>query len=238
MDFLKDKIKEKVADFSGHSGKHSGSINGTLAITVLEAKDLARRDLVRNEPYCIIKVGSTKHQTSTKHGSAPKWGEMLSFPLTDADEKLTVHVVAWDKDPGFDDIIGEADITLSELARHAGTHWVQLTKSRKLCGSLLISSTFDGTGWPGQGGYGAPQYGAAQCGPQGGYSGQQGYSAQGGYSAPQGGYGGPQGGYGQQQGGYGGPQQGGYGGPQGGYGGPQGGYGQQGGYGGPGPYRQ
>jgi hypothetical protein len=229
MDYLKDKIKEKVADISGHSGvRHSGCINGTLAITVHEGKALANRDIVRQEPYVVIKIGGTKHKTRTKKGNHPAWGETLSFPLTDADEKLIVHIVVWDQDPGFDDEIGEADVTLSELARQVGTQWVHLTKSGKSCGALLISSRFDGTGWPGQmkaGGYGG-QY-------AGGPAPQQGYGGYGG--GPQQGYGGPQGGYGGPQGGYGGGPQGGYGGgPQGGYGGgPQGGYSGGPGYGGP-----
>jgi hypothetical protein len=239
MDFIKDKIKETIGDFSAR--KYEGSINGTLSITVLEGKALAKRDLIRQEPYVIIHADGTKHKTGKKKGNNPSWGETLSFPLKDCGPKSTIRFVAWDADPGFDDEIGSAEINLEELARQSGPHSIMLTRYGKSCGSLSISSRFDGTGWPGhgghQGGYGAPQgggYGGGYGGPQqGGYGGPQQ-----GYGGPQGGYGGPQGGgYGAPQGGgYGAPQGGGYGAPQGGYGAPQGGgYGApQGGYGGPG----
>jgi len=230
MDYLKDKIKSKVSDFT--SGSSYGQIRGSLAITILNGKNLAKRDLVRNEPYVIVKVGKSEHKTSTKKGSSPAWGETLSFALDNVDEKSVVHFVAWDKDPGFDDIIGEADVTIGQLARQTGTQSIELTKSRKNCGSLLISVRFDGTGWPGhmtmgtgmgtgytpqqqypQQQYPQQQYPQQYGPPQqsyGGYSGPPPQQSYGGYGAPQGGYSGPPpqqsyGGYPQGGGGY--PQQ-------------------------------
>jgi len=209
MNIIKDKVKETVSELvGGSSSKHKGNINGTLSLTILEGKDLSKEDpLMKMDPYCIVKIGSTERRTKTHNrgGSKPSWGDTLTFSLTSADEKTPVKFRLWDADVVSDDRIGQTTVTLGELARHTREEWIQLTSwrnKRRICGYILVSVKFDGTGWPGH------QIGGMQQVPQQ-YGGQQ-------YGGQQ--YGGQQ--YGSQQ--YGGPQQ---------YGGQQ--YGQQ--YGGPGP---
>jgi hypothetical protein len=219
MDYLKDKIKDKI-DHVTHS-HHKGMINGALAISVLEGKGLAKRDLVRQEPYCVVKIDTVQHKTKQKKGNNPNWGETLTFGLKDADEKSLVRFVLWDADPGFDDEIGSAALSLAELVRLTanGTHWLDLEKSGKNCGSVLISTRFDGTGMPFFSKGGQQQYGSSQqYGGPPQYGGQQQYGGGPQYGGP--GYcQGPQYGGGGQQYGGGGQQYG--GGPQYGGGGPQ-----------------
>jgi len=147
MHKLKEKIREGVDHLKGK--KDSGSINGLLKVTIIEGSKLKKEDILRNEPYIIITLGGTKHQSSVKNGSSPTWNETLNFPLKDVDDKLPIKIECWDKDPGFDDMIGDADLTLADLAKEdRGNHTIQLTHSKKLCGTLLFNFEFDGSGWP------------------------------------------------------------------------------------------
>jgi len=241
MNFIKDKVKETVGELvgtTGSSGKHKGGINGRLYLTILEGKELSKQDpVLKMDPYCIVKIGSNERRTKTHNrgGSKPNWGETLTFSLSGADEKNKVKFRLWDADVVSDDRIGQANVTLGELARYPREQWIQLTSwrnKRKICGYILVSVKFEGTGWPGhhmegQMGYqqyGGPQHGGPQHGgPQ--YGGQQyGGSQYGGPSPQYGGGMGPQYGGGPQYGpSFGsGPQYGGgpqFGGPQ--FGGPQ-----------------
>jgi len=147
MHKLKERIREGVDHLKGK--KDSGSINGLLKVTIIEGSKLKKEDILRNEPYIIITLGGTKHQSSVKNGSSPTWNETLNFPLKDVDDKLPIKIECWDKDPGFDDMIGDAHLTLADLAKEdRGNHSIQLTHSKKLCGTLLFNFDFDGSGWP------------------------------------------------------------------------------------------
>ena len=219
-------LNSVVNKMGGGSGHGQG---GRLQVQVVEARNLARKDLFsKSDPYCVLSVVS-KHSiglltnsqktTTINNNQNPIWNQTFVLPVSNSESEL-LKIKVWDNDPmSFDDEIGEVDIPLFSLQNGVPKNdWFQLSPAKGGAVHLIITAQGFGMGagmGAQAGGYGVPQAGYPQQGyPQAGGYPQQGYPQQG---YPQAGY--PQAGYpqGYPQAGY--PQAG-Y--PQPGY--PSGGY--------------
>jgi Ca2+-dependent lipid-binding protein len=95
--------------------------NGTLTITILEAKQLFNAELVgKQDPYCIVSVGGRKKQTKVHKngGTAPKWGGSFSFnigPSFTNDHKDNIKFKIWDSETFRDDFVGSTFLPVSVL---------------------------------------------------------------------------------------------------------------------------
>jgi len=194
-------------------GPHGGQ--GRIMVQVVEARNLARKDLLsKSDPYCELSIihkhslsilTSSQKTTTINNNQNPIWNQTFTLNVTNSETEL-LKVKCWDNDPmSFDDVIGEVDIPLFSLRNGVPKdEWYQLFPAKGGSIHLIICAQGFGTGGPmgaQAGPYGVPQAG----GYGGGYPQQQGYPMQ-------------QGGYPMQQ-----PMQPGY--PM------QGGYGMQSGYG-------
>jgi len=194
----------------GGGGNQQG---GRVMVNVLEARNLARKDLFsKSDPYCEVSIvhkhsfsllGSTQKTTTINNNQNPMWNQTFALNVTNPDTEL-LKIKCWDNDPmSFDDVIGEVDIPLFGL--HNGMpkdDWYQLFPAKG--GSIHLIITAQGFGLPGGPPAGMP-YG-------GGMPGQWGAGFPPGGPYPQMGGGYPQaGGYPpQQMGGYPPQQMGGY----------------------------
>jgi hypothetical protein len=212
------------------------TLNGSLTITVVDAKDLVSRDTItKNDPYAVISLGgglskglgsllsggglsglsgqSFRTKTINGGGKAPQWNESYTFTLKSVSTDSHLHVKVYDSDTLVDDSIGNVNIPLSELLsnNNQGKKFYQLVEkdhSRRIAGYIGLSAKFDipGMETKSQTQYQQPQTQFQQ--PQTQY---QPYMGQPSQSAPivinfTGGY--PQQGYTQPQQGYTQPQQG------------------------------
>jgi len=149
-------------------------VNGRLAVTVLEGKELKKEDLIKNDPYVKVKVhnkilGRGQKTQVAKAGTNPKWGDTIVFDLKDTDLTTKISFRVYDKDTLKDDKIGRADLTLNQLASHTGSEWLQLHNfhdAHKICGYILVNSKFEGSGWP-TGGTGTTGTGVGHTGTTG-----------------------------------------------------------------------
>jgi len=131
-------------------------VNGKLIVSVIEGKELKKEDAFKNDPYVKVKVHNSmlgkgqSTEVAKGGGSSPKWNYRLEFNLKDTDLKTNISFRVFDKGTLKDDKIGRADITLSQLASHSATWWQlrDFHDAQKVCGYILISSAFEGTGWP------------------------------------------------------------------------------------------
>jgi len=210
-----------------------GGGGGRLRVTVIEGRNLARKDVFsKSDPYCILSIHSKmdlsmfEHKQETtviNNNQNPCWNQTFYLNVRNAQTDL-LKVRVFDKDMIRDDLIGEVDIPLFNLMPgQPKEEWLQLSPANG--GSIHLVVVAEGFG--AQGGYGGvpqaggyPQAGGGypQAGYGGGYPQQQGFGQQ---QFPQGGFplqqGFPQQGYPVQQG-FGQQQF-----PQGGFP-PQGGY--------------
>jgi len=204
----------------GGQGQQQG---GRLRVTVVEARNLARKDILnKSDPYCILSVhskhdlsffGDKQQTTVINNNQNPYWNQTFYLNVKNPQsEMLKVH--CYDKDPIRDDEIGTVDIPLFDLVNgQPRDGWHQLYPSSGGAVHLVICAEGFGAqgGFQQQGyapqmgmGMGQPQYGGFQQ--SGGFP-QQGFQQQGGF--PQQGFPAQQGyGYGGAPAGY--PPQGGY----------------------------
>eukprot|EP00456_Euglypha_rotunda_P057353 TRINITY_DN473_c0_g1_i10.p1 TRINITY_DN473_c0_g1~~TRINITY_DN473_c0_g1_i10.p1 ORF type:complete len:384 (-),score=27.73 TRINITY_DN473_c0_g1_i10:192-1343(-) len=109
----------------------SSTFNGTLTVTVVDAKDLVNLDYGRQDPYCKITIGSSgfrrllegdrwgkEHFTTRTHekgGSNPVWNETHTVNITNMQLESHLKVSLYDRDAFKDDYIGIAKVNLNEL---------------------------------------------------------------------------------------------------------------------------
>jgi Ca2+-dependent lipid-binding protein len=95
---------------------------GTLTVHVLQAKDLASRDIIgENDDFCAISVGKQKQRTKTlpNAGANPAWeDEVHTFQVKNPDD-IPILVEAWDEDPTTDDLIGGTRFQPGEVVQAA-----------------------------------------------------------------------------------------------------------------------
>lgn len=87
---------------------------GIVSVQLVEARGLIEKDIVRSDPYFILKVGLQKHKSSVKKRTLnPKYNENFQFSW-DGSDHLFLEV--YDKDSFTrDDHMGISEIRLSSL---------------------------------------------------------------------------------------------------------------------------
>jgi hypothetical protein len=139
------KAKSKVAVVNALAGDcvdnnwnppdHSGApFIGTVWCEVVQCRNLKGMDKGgTSDPYVKLDLnGKQKRQTkSKKKDTNPKFGDVYSFEVKEATDKLTVRI--WDKDlMGKDDAMGECEVDISTFAELGGRkEWFRLNPSEK-----------------------------------------------------------------------------------------------------------
>jgi len=184
---------------SALTGQPHGA-GGRLMVQVVEARNLARKDILsKSDPYCELSIVqkhslsilSSKQKTSTiNNNQNPIWNQSFTLGVSNSEAEL-LKIKVWDNDPmSFDDEIGEVDIPLFSLRNGVPKDdWYQLFPAKGGTIHLIITAQGFGMGggqmpgaYPQAGGYpqqqGYPQQGYPQQGyPQQGYPQQPGYGA-------------------------------------------------------------
>jgi hypothetical protein len=137
----------------------SGLLTGRLTVTLKGGKDLAEKDVGKQDPYCKIHIGSDsksekyKSKVHKKGGKTPVWDQSFIFNLKGVKLAEVFHLTCWDEDLMSDDMIGRADVPLSHLVSKRGTkpfdiQLVDKDNFKKIAGYITMTVEFDGTGAP------------------------------------------------------------------------------------------
>jgi Ca2+-dependent lipid-binding protein len=85
----------------------SGILNGRLTITLKYGKDLAEKDVGKQDPYCKIHIANTKEKykskVHSKGGKNPVWDQSFIFNLKGVKVSEIFHLTCWDEDMLSDD---------------------------------------------------------------------------------------------------------------------------------------
>jgi len=121
---------------------------GKIHLIVKEARQLMDKDLIaKSDPYCIIKCGPTKVQTTMKKNNLnPLWKEAFDLEWH-GEEILTVE--CWDHNKFTKhDFLGQAVISLYDiltnekfdqgLTKKKQLKWIQLQGNRIKHGEILV----------------------------------------------------------------------------------------------------
>eukprot|EP00456_Euglypha_rotunda_P063586 TRINITY_DN5384_c0_g1_i2.p1 TRINITY_DN5384_c0_g1~~TRINITY_DN5384_c0_g1_i2.p1 ORF type:complete len:122 (+),score=14.54 TRINITY_DN5384_c0_g1_i2:217-582(+) len=98
------------------------TFNGTLDVTISDARNLEQQRLSKQDPYCILSLGSTgpksliegtgllkeTYKTKVQNGAGqhPVWNESHTFNLKNMKLDSRLKVKLYDKDTIKDDYIG------------------------------------------------------------------------------------------------------------------------------------
>ncbi|KAJ8661544.1 hypothetical protein O0I10_002811 [Lichtheimia ornata] len=105
---------------------------GKLVVTVVEAQDLKKEDVVSdNDVYVEAWLNKNyKQKTGTmKNTSCPIWNETLVFPVEKGDKENKLYVRVLDKDVADSDKIGEGKLDFSNVYKEgtgAIDEWISL----------------------------------------------------------------------------------------------------------------
>ena len=117
--------KKKAADGTPVEEIRPAPKQGTLSVTLVEAKHLPKMDIhTKCDPFVIISLGNqTKKSKVVKKTYHPQWEQALVMTYTDAHETpqtVIFEVFDWDK-VGAGEYIGHVEINLGDLM-HEGVH--------------------------------------------------------------------------------------------------------------------
>ncbi|KAG5733036.1 Ingression protein fic1 [Termitomyces sp. T112] len=140
---------------------------GTLIVVVLKANHLPnKRHIGKQDPYCLVTHNGEKRRTKAikRGGQHPEWDEELRFtlyedqdPATNIDgtppkdtrgpKKVkggwTMKIACFADDPREPDLIGEADVDLTEVLTKGETdEWFTLMNKDKFAGKVYLELTF------------------------------------------------------------------------------------------------
>lgn len=107
-------------------------VTGTLTVEVIDACDLAAKDLNGfSDPFCILYLNSQQFITTTKFKTLnPEWNEKFSFDLSEVPCNLTVYM--YDEDTfKANDFMGFTLVPVHVLARDKVTEVICPLKARK-----------------------------------------------------------------------------------------------------------
>jgi hypothetical protein len=126
------------------------TFNGTLDVTISDAQGIEQQHLSKQDPYCILTLGSSgakrfvegsslgkeRYKTKVHNGGGqhPVWNESHTFNLKNMKLDSHLKVKLYDKDTIKDDYIGVATINLEELLLHdkKGVKYFPLFKKKML----------------------------------------------------------------------------------------------------------
>ncbi|KAJ4848377.1 Protein C2-DOMAIN ABA-RELATED 4 [Turnera subulata] len=125
----KKKKKEKKNKMTSDSPKTPSlmdSILGLLRIRVLRGVNLAVRDVLSSDPYCVVKMGKQRLKTRViKKDVNPEWNEDLTLSITDPDQ--TIKLTVYDHDTfSKDDKMGDAEFDIKAFIEALRMHLTPL----------------------------------------------------------------------------------------------------------------
>merc|ERR1712013_850349 len=115
---------------------------GRIMLELIKAKELQKKGLFgKPDPYMKIAIGDEKFTSPViKNNNNPEWKYPLEFNIDESSPK-EIRVDIYDEDFGKDDLLGSANIQLSDLTDNPEcTNWVPLEEGKT--GSILYSSKF------------------------------------------------------------------------------------------------
>ncbi|KAF7313645.1 Calcineurin temperature suppressor Cts1 [Mycena chlorophos] len=143
---------------------------GTLIVVVLKAQHLPnKRHIGKQDPYCLVSVNGQKQRTKVikKGGQHPEWDDELRFTMYEEDADTTVgpngsppppppkdgkrkiqggttmKLSCFADDPREPDLIGQADVDLTEVLTKGETdEWFNLANKDKFAGKVYLELTF------------------------------------------------------------------------------------------------
>ncbi|KAM6495740.1 hypothetical protein JOM56_008446 [Amanita muscaria] len=145
---------------------------GTLIVVVLKANHLPnKRHIGKQDPYCVVTVNGDKRRTKAikRGGQHPEWDEEIRYTLYEepdesSDQKdgspprpppksarkpkkikggMTMKVACFADDPREPELIGEADVDLTEVLTKGETdEWFTLSNKDKFAGKVYLELTF------------------------------------------------------------------------------------------------
>jgi len=134
------------------------ALSGKFTVTLKYGKDLAEKDIGKQDPYCKIHIGEGKGEkykskVHKKAGKSPVWDQSFMFNLKGVKLNETFHLSCWDEDLLSDDMIGRADVTLEFLLSKRGNkpfeiQIVDKDNFKKIAGYIGMTCEFEGTGAP------------------------------------------------------------------------------------------
>jgi len=152
-------------------GQQQHAQGGRLLVNVVEAKNLARKDILsKSDPYVVLSIhhkhdftlfGSEYKSSVITNNQNPVWNQSFTLDIKNPDTDL-LRIRVYDYDHlSFDDLIGTVDIPVFNLCMNTPKDdWYQLHPSSG--GTIHLTLTAQGFGKPAQypmaqaGGY--PQY--------------------------------------------------------------------------------
>ncbi|KAJ7068100.1 hypothetical protein C8F01DRAFT_590671 [Mycena amicta] len=144
---------------------------GTLIVVILKANHLPnKRHIGKQDPYCLVAVNGEKQRTKVikRGGQHPEWDEEIRFtiyeddldvtatgpngtppppPPKDGKRKIrggsTMKLSCFADDPREPDLIGQADVDLTEVLTKGETdEWFTLMNKDKFAGKVYLELTF------------------------------------------------------------------------------------------------
>ncbi|KXN69302.1 hypothetical protein CONCODRAFT_79391 [Conidiobolus coronatus NRRL 28638] len=120
-------------------------VKGKVEIKVIEAKELANRDLPlgRNDPFVNVIYGDKKFSTQIKKnaGESVTIHEAFTFELKEGIASAKVEVV--DKDHMKDDLIGEFELSLAQVIESRSyENWFPIEYKGKTSGQVHLQLSF------------------------------------------------------------------------------------------------
>ena len=88
-----------------------------LHVRVVEATNIAKMDLVKSDPYCIVSVpesNSTQRTRVIQNSLTPKWNEVFHFSISNP-SSATLHIEMKDEDVIKDDKMATLSIQVCSL---------------------------------------------------------------------------------------------------------------------------
>ncbi|KAI8340132.1 C2 domain-containing protein [Chlamydoabsidia padenii] len=88
---------------------------GTLTVTVVEARNLHKEDLMKNDPYVEIYFEDKYRQRTqeVKSSNNPTWNESFTFNIAEGSSEHKLKIRVNDKDLVGSDKIGEGKLDVS-----------------------------------------------------------------------------------------------------------------------------
>ncbi|SAM00495.1 hypothetical protein [Absidia glauca] len=90
--------------------------SGVLSVTVVEAKDLHKEDLFKNDPYVEIYFDEKYKQRTqeVKSSNNPTWNETFTFNIAQGSHEHKLRIRVNDKDLVGSDKIGEGKLDVTD----------------------------------------------------------------------------------------------------------------------------
>merc|ERR1711915_934507 len=144
-EFISNDIDEKEIQLMKQPNPEAKYLNkqrGKLMLEFIKAKDLQKKGLFgKPDPYLEVKFGEEKFSSSVvKNDANPEWKFQAEFDVNSRSQSM-LKINVFDEDFGTDDLLGTAEISVSDVSSNSlTTKWVTIESDKG--GSIFISHRF------------------------------------------------------------------------------------------------